>query len=101
MGPPLRGEKRSGLSRLLIIMTLLDVKDRLLDGGALEDGLVGDGGASGPRHLRDIRLDLIRMTNVLRVLTAPQSEVDAVLIAHQVLVSARLGHPALVHHQDL
>ena len=69
MGPPLRGEKRSGLSRLLIIMTLLDVKDRLLDGGALEDGLVGDGGASGPRHLRDIRLDLIRMTNVLRVLT--------------------------------
>ena len=34
-------------------------------------------------------------------LTAPQSEVDAVLIAHQVLVSARLGHPALVHHQDL
>ena len=49
-------------------MTLLDVKDRLLDGGALEDGLVGDGGASGPRHLRDIRLDLIRMTNVLSVL---------------------------------
>ena len=50
-------------------MTLLDVKDCLLDGGALEDGLVGDGGASGPRHLRDIHLDLIRMTNVLRVLT--------------------------------
>ena len=34
-------------------------------------------------------------------LTAPQSEVDAVLVTHEVLVSPRLRHPALVHHQDL
>ena len=41
----------------------------LLDDGALEDRLVGDGGASGPWHLRDIHLYLIRMTNILRILT--------------------------------
>ena len=34
-------------------------------------------------------------------LTAPESEVDAGLVTHEVLVSPGLSHPALVHHQDL